>query len=251
MSKRIMGLVAAGLLVAAVAFANDAWKDKDFQNWDQKDVQKILTDSPWSHKIQYGGGGSPAMNSPFTSAGNNSVSEPGNNGGPTETSGRDKSAVNGTGASQGMGPATDYTISWFSSRTIREAMARRKELTGTPSDEARKPLAAEPPTYEVAVLGNNLMAFGRVNLDALKDHSYLMSKKTKEKITPTKVIVQTGQDGRRPVAIIFEFAKTTPSGEPTIAKDEKSVEFFTEAGTQPVKTSFDLSKMIDKQGVDY
>ena len=250
MSKRMMSLMAAGLLMAAAAYATDVWKDKDFQNWDQKDVQKILTDSPWSHKIQYGGGGGGSMSSPFTAAGDqahgSSDSDPCGSGGP-----RDKSAINGTCGSQGMGAESSYTVTWYSSRTVREAMARNRELEGTPADDARKALSAEPTVYQVAVMGGNLMAFGKEGSDNLKAHSYLMSKKTKEKMTPTKVIIQTGQDGRRPTAIIFEFAKTTASGEPTIAKDEKGMEFSTQAGNAKVSTTFDIPKMADKQGVDY
>jgi hypothetical protein len=57
MSKKMTCLIAATLLTAAVTCASDAWKDKDFQNWDLKDVQKILSDSPWSKKLQGGGSG--------------------------------------------------------------------------------------------------------------------------------------------------------------------------------------------------
>jgi hypothetical protein len=253
MSKkmRVMGLMAACMLVAAAVYAGDVWKDKDFQNWDLKDVQKILTESPWSHKIQYGGGGSGAMDSPFTVSGDAGHGGTGSSGGPTETSGRDKTAANGTGAMQGMGPQSNYTITWYSSRTIREAMARKKELEGATPDDARKDLSTEPPNYVVAVLGTNLMAFGKDQADDLKAHSYLMSKTTKEKISPTKVFIQRGPDGRRPTAVFYEFAKTTPAGEPTIAKNEKGVEFFTQAGNTPIKIQFDLSKMSDKQGTDY
>src|ERR1700678_274536 len=59
MPKKMMSALAAGILLGAAAtYANDVGKEKDFKNWDQKDVQKILTDSPWSKKFQIGSDGS-------------------------------------------------------------------------------------------------------------------------------------------------------------------------------------------------
>lgn len=34
--------------LAALAWASDPWKAKPYQQWDQKDVAKILNDSPWA-----------------------------------------------------------------------------------------------------------------------------------------------------------------------------------------------------------
>ena len=47
-----------------------------------------------------------------------------------------------SGSTGGPAPAPiqqlNLTITWYSSRTIREATAREKELEGTPADVARK-----------------------------------------------------------------------------------------------------------------
>jgi hypothetical protein len=242
MPKKMMTLMAAGFLVAATAaLPSDVWKDKDFQNWDQKDVQKILTDSPWSKKFEYssaGTVGNGAMTHSVTTG-------PAGGGGNVPSDLGDRIASNSQ-----PGQQISLIVSWCSSRTIREAMARRKELAGTSQDDARKILSEEPTTYEVAVSGRGLTVFGEIQEDSLKEHSYLMSKITKEKLASVEVIVQRSQYDQ-PVAIIFEFAKTTASGAPTIAKNEKGVEFSTQAGKTPIKIQFDLSKMTDKQGSDY
>ena len=86
--------------------------------------------------------------------------------------------------------------------------------------------------------------------EALKTNSYLMLKSSKEKLLPTNVVIQKGQNDR-PVAIVFEFAKKTAAGEPTIGANEKGVEFYTESGKLNLKTTFDISKMADKAGADY
>jgi hypothetical protein len=246
MSKKILGVMAAVLFASFVVYAGDVWKDKDFDKWDQKDVDKILKDSPWSKAVQYGGGGSGAMEAPLSVPG--SEASHASNGGGNGRSGL--SATGSMGASEGMGAATNFFVRWYSSRTVREAMARQREMNGTPADEARKSLEGEIDTYEVLLQSTNLAVFGKEGEAALKDHSYLMLKSNKEKIAPSKVTVIKGQ-GDRVAAVQFDFPKKNASGEPTFGPGEKGVEFFTKAGTTPLTVSFDLSKMVDKKGADF
>ncbi len=239
MLKRVVSLVAAALFFALVVFASDPWKDKDFSTWDQKDVQRILKDSPWSKQFQYGFDSGGAMSKPFSATGEAAnAASMGGGGGNSGASGAS------------TGPEMVFTVSWISSRTVREARARARELQGTSPEEARKDLSAQQDTYMIAVLGTNLGLFGKENTDSLKAHSYLMSKNTKEKLSPSRVVIQPGKDPRHPVAVIYEFAKKTDAGAPTIAAGEKGLEFGTAAGNTPIKVSFDVSKMVDKQGPD-
>jgi hypothetical protein len=246
MSKRMACLIAATLLSAAVTCASDVWMAKDFQNWDLKDVQKILSDSPWSKKLQGGGNGPSPRTGGMQGMGAGPAMGPAGGGSRTPSSTVLGGDAGGPAASQQL----NLTVTWYSSRTIREATAREKELEGTPADVARKDLAAEPTAYEVAVSGPDLAELGK-NMDDLKEHSYLLSKTTKEKLTPVSVSFQREKGKVLPTAIVFSFAKTTASGEPAIAKIEKGVVFYTQAGATPVKVQFDLYKMTDKQGADY
>jgi len=245
MSKRVLSLLAAVFVFALVAYASDPWKDKDFSTWDQKDVQRILKDSPWSKQFQYGFNAGSSGSSPISATGEAANGQGGGGGGSglSPIAGIDKS-------SGSLGQEMLFTVSWISSRTVREARARAKELQGTSPEEARKDLSAQADMYMIAVLGTNLGAFGKETTDTLKAHTYLMSKATKEKLSPSRVVINQAQDSRRPTAIIFEFPKKTDSGAPTIAAGEKSLEFGTVAGNTPVKVSFDLTKMADKQGPD-
>jgi len=243
MSKRMAGVLAAVLFAAAAVYASDVWKDKDFENWDQKDVDKILKDSPWTKQVQYGGGGSGAMDAPFSQPASESAHDNISNGGKL-------SASQGTAASAGMGAATNFFVRWYSSRTVREAMARQREMKGTSADEARKNLTTEMDTYEIVVQSTNLSTFSKEGEESLKEHSYIMLKSNKDKIAPTRVIVQKGL-GDRAVAVVYDFARKSASGEPTIAPTEKGVEFFTKAGNTPLTVSFDITKMVDKKGQDY
>jgi hypothetical protein len=243
MSKKLAGVLMAVLFATAAVYAGDVWKDKDFEKWDQKDVDKILKDSPWSKQIQYGGGATGGMDAPFTQPASESAH-------PDINNGSRLSASAGTGGSAGMGPATSFFVRWYSSRTVREAMARQRELKGTPTDETRKGLATDMETYEIVLQSTNLNAFSKEGEASLKEHSYLMLKANKDKIPPSRVIVQKGQDDRA-VAVVFDFPRKSASGEPTIGTSEKGVEFYTKAGGTPLTVSFDLSKMADKKGQDY
>jgi hypothetical protein len=243
MSKKMAGVLMVVLFATAAVYASDVWKDKDCEKWDQKDVDKILKDSPWSKAIQYGGGATGGMDAPFTQPASESAHPDINNGGRL-------SASAGTGGSAGMGAATNFFVRWYSSRTVREAMARQRELKGTPADDARKGLETELDTYEIVVQSTNLNTFSKEGEASLKEHSYLMLKSNKEKIAPSRVIVQKGQ-GDRAVAVVYDFPRKSGSGEPTIGAGEKGVEFYTKAGSTPLTVTFDISKMVDKKGQDY
>ncbi len=56
-------------IVGVAARTNDPWKDKDPQDWDEKDVQKILTDSPWSKLFQVGSAANSSAGSTITAVG--------------------------------------------------------------------------------------------------------------------------------------------------------------------------------------
>ena len=52
MRKAIL-MSSAIIILATLAFAGtDVWKAKPYQQWDQKDISKILGDSPWSKMVQ-------------------------------------------------------------------------------------------------------------------------------------------------------------------------------------------------------
>jgi len=254
MSKRIGGLLVAMFVFAMVAYASDPWKDKDFTQWDQKDVQRILRDSPWSKQFQFGLNAGSAGGAPISSTGEAAHAgggDMGGGGGAGGGGGSGLSANSGIDRSSGsLGREVVFSVSWISSRTVREARARARELQGTSAEEARKDLSAQSDTYMIAVLGSDLSSFGKETNDTLKAHTYLMSKSTKEKLSPSRVVINQSQESRRPLAIIFEFPKKTDGGVPTIAAGEKNLEFGTSAGATPIKVTFDLTKMVDKQGPD-
>ena len=246
--KQIVTLVgfAALYLSSAPAIPTDAWKDKDPQAWDQKDVQKILNDSPWAKQLQFGIAPNGSLSPNLASIGSSGVSETSGS-----ASGGSRGVLNGGGPStsppipigSNNGPVAKLTVCWRSSVTVRQALVREKELSHSLPDEARKNLAANYDSYQVAVSGGDLRAFSKEGVEALKARSYLMTKTTKQIIPPSNVVIQKRQDGSA-VAVIFEFPKQTATGESTIAPNEKSVEFGAKVSGLPIKATFEISKMF-------
>jgi hypothetical protein len=249
MSKHIAVLVAAMMMATIAAYASDPWKDKDPQSWDEKDVQKILQDSPWSHKVQFGASGSNAAPGSPTSGASSDLGGPAkgggvNPGGATGIAGTTVAVPNAN-----MGPATEFSVSWVSARTVREAQARRRELGGVSSNIARRDLAKPAEDYEVMVASSEMTVLAGETEEQLKAHAVLILKSTKASISPSRVVLQKGQTGRL-AAIIYVFDKKAANGEPAFATDEKGVDFVTQAGKTKLKVSFDFTKMKDRQGLD-
>jgi hypothetical protein len=251
--------------VAALAFAtqffavanargNDPWNDKDPAAWNQKDVQKILTDSPWSKQLQFGIAADGSLSQNLPSIGVSGSSEisgtsPGGATGRIDSPPRITGSNGPTGSPSDFKPVSKFTVSWHSSHIIREAILRERELSNESQDQASKDLAVNYDTYQISISGTDLRAFVKEGAANLKTRSHLVTKSAKQTIPPSNIIVQGTENGTI-IAIIFEFPRKTSTGEPTIAPTEKSVEFDARVGALPLKVTFDVSKMFTKVGRD-
>lgn len=254
MRTRLVTLSAI-LLLAASVWAGDPWKDKPYTQWDEKDVKKVLLDSPWAKEVIVaarwrpgkGGGGS------------------GSGGG----GGRESSGPANMGSGTGYGPPggvtarpTDmeqeaataevqFVVRWASARTVREAMARNAMMHGMSEAEAAKFASETLESYVIVIIGNDMTPFAKTAEDVLKSTTHLKMKKSKTALTPIKVELQRPKDSAKIVGAAFYFAKKSESGEPTIAADEKGMEFVCEVGGVVIKTNFDPSKMASAKGADF
>jgi hypothetical protein len=247
-------LVALCLVAALVTWAgSDAWKSKPFQQWDAKDVQKILGDSPWAKVVRVdaswktasapGGaddnvGGAPHPTQQTPGMGGNGGSAPSQ---PQQSSPSSPQAA----------PQAAFLIRWVSSRTIREAALRNAVLNGQMSEpDAEKKLAPATDTYQIEVVGPDMTPFLSADEKQLADDAFLSDKKSKQKVAPTKVQIQRTQDGKSIQFVLFEFPKKSANGESTVAADEKTVDFTCNIAHTKIQTNFDLGKMDDSHGRD-
>ena len=51
MVRKLLGPVVLCVLASAVVLAADFWETKPFSMWSTEELQKILTDSPWSRNV--------------------------------------------------------------------------------------------------------------------------------------------------------------------------------------------------------
>ncbi|MGB8524073.1 MAG: hypothetical protein WCD43_13995 [Candidatus Acidiferrales bacterium] len=256
MRKAIL-VSSAVLIAAALVFAGgDPWKSKPYQQWDDKDVQRILQDSPWAKVVQVDANW---KNSKLNS--NDDSAQPTVPTG-TPAAGGKMGAMGGqspapstpaVGNVESGGPSAQasFVVRWVSSRTVQRAAARRSELAGQlKPEDAEKQLAQSPDDYEIVIGGPDMRPFQSADEDTLKTNAYLIEKKTKQKISPAKVEVSRSTDGKNVQVVAFIFPKKSTNGEPTIADDEKSVDFNCLVGGARIRTSFDIPKMQDTQGRD-
>jgi hypothetical protein len=260
MRKAIL-VSSAVLIAAALVFAGgDPWKSKPYQQWDDKDVKRILEDSPWAKIVQVDvtwkagkDSSSGDMGAPAPAA--NQQGPTGGGGGKMMGGGSSPAApaantpvAGDSGSSSGE---ASFLVRWVSSKTVEKAVYRKAELAGTMKPEdAEKELAKTFDVYELVVFGPDMKPFQSADEDVLKTSADLIEKKTKQKISPYKVEITRSPDGTKVQAVAFTFLKKAANGEPTIADDEKGVDFNCFVGGAKIHVSFDISKMQDAQGRD-
>jgi hypothetical protein len=245
MRRLIFGFVTMVLLADFAWAGGDPWKSKPFGQWDEKDVRRILTDSPWSRPIQ--------VHAPWkmdTSTASLGQSTSANQSRPMGTLGGGASAGPVIDPTQQI-PLAAFIVRWLSARTMREAALRGAVLAGQMKQEdAEKQAAQAPGVYQVLVAGPDMSPFEGADEKALKEGAFLLTKKSKQKIPAGSVELQKAPDGKKVLAAVFSFPMKTTGGESSIAADEKAVDFSCSVGGAKIQIPFDLSKMEDKQGRD-
>jgi hypothetical protein len=141
-------------------------------------------------------------------------------------------------------------VYWASSRTLREALARRAVLhSGNDPASADQYVNAPKDEYEVLVQGIDMAPFQRKDEKEYAGLAWLQVKPSKDKITPSHV-TYTRDDKNAVTAAVFYFPKKKADGAPTIPEGTKGADFFCKVGASTMHAVFDLQKMQDQKGVD-
>jgi hypothetical protein len=225
--KRILLLTTVVLLAATLIMAGDFWKQKKYSAWSDKDVQKMLTDSPWAqetfvHMKASAGAGA-------------------NSGGAMPAGGMGRGGRGGMPARGGMGmpPQMRVTIRWHTALPVKQAVARflYKEKVET-SEEVAKEFARVESTYVVGVSGLP-GAPGAYKPEIMKNGAQLIV----ESAPPIQAMdIKLTQDGMR-TNIFFMFPRVQKGGD-AISLENKDVEFLLETENIEIKKKFDLKKMV-------
>ena len=129
--KAFMGL--AGLLIASLALGEDFWMKKEYTQWTDEEVKKVMTSSPWAKDItvnappgSVAGGQRPQQSSGIDVEG----------GGGGRRGGRGARGGDTEGGGGGVEVMLTLNISWRSSLPLRKALVKSRlgRSTEVPAD---------------------------------------------------------------------------------------------------------------------
>ena len=100
------------------------------------------------------------------------------------------------------------------------------------------------------IVGRDMSVFGKLDEAALGAKSFLLRTKSKERISPIAVHIVRLPDGKGIKGILFHFPKKPLLSPSAPSIDDSDVKFVSHAGATETKTTFDLQKMVDNNGID-
>lgn len=221
----------------------DFWETKKFADWTNKEVERILKNSPWAQRVdlplQRGMGGGPGFGGSGgrLPGGGGPADEGGGFGGPGGGPG------GGAGGAGGIGyeapPMIPVYLRWISALPVKQALARlRFGPEAATSPEAAQMLSREEPAYVVAVEGLPVRALGGP-LEQLKERAQLRIRGA-EPLAPSDV---QGRQQQGVTEIYFYFPKSGPGGR-QITLEDKEVEFLLKLRLGDVRRKFQLKRMV-------
>lgn len=236
-------LIARSLLVvplsAMLLWAGDPWKEKRYTEWGEKDVEKILQNSPWARVVRMPRA---SVSGELPGSGTANPSAEANRGG-----GDPSRAARGVPSGRSSrGPF--YVVQWRSSLTVRQALVRQEQLRGEPDPEEVERFLARPPEYYVILLfGPNMKGFQKLSEETVLEATRLESRVSKLKSAPEKV--EFVRQKERIVAVQFLFRHQV-GDQPLIGPEEKKVRFSCRLKDISIRADFDLRKMVREDGRD-
>ena len=229
MSRRLVGTLGIWLLACAVLAAADFWEEKDYTSWSAKEVEEMLTDSPWSREVSVVARG----RGPVVGAGGVGAQRMDN-----ET--RERVADYLVARRLSSSPVPDritLTVSWRSALPVKQALARSQAGVGAPiPPEQRVFLIQHEPLYVVSVAGIPRQLTEEIDRQALLTETVL-ARKDKPPIVAEDVEPFLNADE----TVILEFAFLRDDA---ITLFDKEVRFITKLGEIEIKRSFKLQEMM-------
>jgi hypothetical protein len=247
-SKQLALLLALLLEVTLVWAGDKPWKTKPYQQWDEKEIQSILTDSPWVRVTPIQRTWLPVSEKevapdPQISGGVRQMSAGGGQAGQTGGG-----ATTPVRAGEGSWRELNVFIYWQSSRVMRAATAREAVLHGE-KVEVEKYAGAPQSEYQIILRMEDMTPFAQHNEEFFQSSALLQMKKGKSKISPSHVVYERNPKGMIQDAVFF-FPKTSPSGLPAISGDETDVQFSCKIADSTVRADFKPREMVDQSGPD-
>lgn len=244
-----------GLLGASPLAAGGFWERKIFPKWSERDVERMLTDSPWARTVGVEIKLRPRNGSPLASAFSDvglprgtgwprpGIGLPGGLGWPgggSQVPTSRPAPGQGGGAPPMVTRGEAYlTIRWSSALPIRQAMLldTHGSLREAPADEVEA-LRSVPKEFVVEVFGipGQVIQTDRRRMEELLVETSQLTLPGRRPISAT--------EAHAPIHGQYRFLTLRfPKDEP-ITVDNKEVEFFASAGPFEIKEKFKLKEMV-------
>jgi hypothetical protein len=237
------------VVCAASLYAADFWQSKPFMQWSDKDLHRMIENSPWAKpqsismggaELPAGGGRGRRGGAPSTEV-TGAAEDPGfgGPGGQSMGGGRNRGGGDTDEMMRQAPPSLNLVVRWQNALPVKQALVRLKYGSETAtSPDAKKALESGENVYVIAVTGvaRNMLAANPESIKkALIDRTTLAAK-GKDELKPTDI-----QFGRadRSFEVYFVFPKKTE-----FVVDDKEVEFSTRFENITVKQKFRLKDML-------
>ena len=232
---RILGV---WVLSGVALLAADFWEEKDFTTWSDKEVEKMLTDSPWAKRVavSIGGPGSGGGFSPFSREENYQRASAARDGRARAGDDNIRGRGRGDGFADGA-PRVVLTVFWRSALPIKQALVRSQAGIDAPVPPAQRPfLIQQEPLYVVSISGIPTPFGEGLDREALLERTTL-ERDDADPIAAEDVEPFLVDDGT--FILEFAFLRDDP-----VTLLDRNVEFVTELGEVEIKRSFSVQEMM-------
>ena len=218
-----------------MVYAGEPWIEKSWTDWTDRDIRKILTDSPWAHSapvpyqpLRSGEDLEIEISPPVLSVGHVPDYSPSG-----RIYGRDQT----------------FFIRWSSAKIVRKAVflengarksssAQLKELERVPKEYLitvhSDPLNHLPPAYETRLMVNSELSL-KIGL---------------KRVPPIRIIIRYVDGSADPDSFEFYFSRTDENGKDLISPKEDQIDFKAQVGIRIFRARFNPQKMRDRQERD-
>ena len=233
-------------MLGVSVWAADFWQAKQYTEWSDKDVKKMLENSPWAKPVNVSG----ELVPPSTSGkrGGNGRGSMGEIGNPNQSVGdpMGDAVQSGVGRAaqdadpdRGAAPVLTFTVRWESALPVKQARVRAKYGSeAATSQEAKRALETEETNYVITVSGLQPNAL-RGDAAEVKKRAMAVAElivKGRDPIKPVDLMLQRGSGA---AIAVFAFPRTA-----TLSLDDKEVEFSARFDSLLVKQKFQLKTMV-------
>ena len=261
-------------LLLALVFAasgHDFWRAKPPSHWNEKEVRKILEDSPWSHRqrliITHMSVDSPGVGAPLSRDPNPTPAStnPQLRSAPSIA---DQPALNAARSSD-VAPPREFGIAgvsvvrWASARIVSEAVVRHSVLRGTLTEEQAGRIApyTSQDSYvvyvdlRVSLRDVGVVPRGGVLTPSMVWNSTLYVQNTRERIRPSSVrlapLPEFDDRKELTLAAYYVFFPRQAGSRRLLARGNSRVRFECPLVPVPIRHDFDLRKMAHDGSPDF